>query len=139
MSDAARASVEKLINDAVAATASAVTGILTTEESATPTYAADSAVKGIGPNHNDSASTADSAVKGIGPNHNDSASTADSAVKGIGPNHNDSASTADSAVKGIGPNHNDSATTADSGSVRSQGYVDFTYMAEDYVGSYETF
>lgn len=45
----------------------------------------------------------------------------------------------ESAVKLTTKVHADSGVTSDSGSLRSQGYCDFTYFAEDYVGASRTF
>lgn len=46
-----------------------------------------------------------------------------------------------SDVKSLGPNKvlNELASTTDAGSLRSQGYADFTYFAEDYVGASRAF
>lgn len=43
------------------------------------------------------------------------------------------------SVKSITKAFADTATTGEYGSLRGQGYCDFTYFAEDYVGFYQTF
>lgn len=48
-------------------------------------------------------------------------------------------SASESAVKLTTKIHSDSGAVSDSGDLRSQGYCDFTYFAEDYVGASRTF
>ena len=51
----------------------------------------------------------------------------------------DNARIAESKSIGFGSSRKDSAAFTDSGSVRSQGYCDFSYFAEDFVGASRTF
>ena len=54
-------------------------------------------------------------------------------------NFAENGSVSESAVKLTTKVHADSGVLSDSGSLRSQGYCDFTYFAEDYVGASRTF
>ena len=51
----------------------------------------------------------------------------------------DSGSIDETSVKLVGKNLGDAASVGDSGSFRGQGYSDFTYFADDYVGFAGTF
>jgi hypothetical protein len=51
----------------------------------------------------------------------------------------DTANVTDTYVNGVGKNFTNTASLADTGSLRSQGYSDFTFFAEDYVGSSRNF
>ena len=51
----------------------------------------------------------------------------------------DSFGITDSSFLTPGLGKSDLASTTDTGSLRSQGYCDFTYFAEDYVGASRTF
>lgn len=55
------------------------------------------------------------------------------------PSLQDTGNFSDSAVKLVDVNTSDSGDFADSGSLRSQGYCDFTYFADNYVGTSRTF
>lgn len=55
------------------------------------------------------------------------------------PNIADAGNLVDSAVKLVNVNPSDNGGSADSGSLKSQGYCDFTYFADDYVGASRTF
>jgi hypothetical protein len=52
---------------------------------------------------------------------------------------NNVVSTSDSSVVSNDKGLSDSLSSSDSGTLRSQGYCDFTYFAEDYVGESRTF
>lgn len=60
-------------------------------------------------------------------------------AKVLGRPISDNARIAESKSIGFGSARTDSASFTDSGSVRSQGYCDFTYFAEDFVGASRTF
>ena len=51
------------------------------------------------------------------------------------------ANAADTLTLSIGFNRNftNTASSTDAGSLRNQGYADFTFFAEDYVGASRTF
>ena len=51
----------------------------------------------------------------------------------------DTSGISDNAITGAGKNFTNTASLADTGSLRSQGYSDFTFFAEDYVGSSRNF
>lgn len=69
----------------------------------------------------------------------DAATVADSDVLSAGKNFADNGGIIDSEVVQFTKVSSDSGVAADSGSLRSQGYCDFTYFAEDYVGASRTF
>ena len=59
---------------------------------------------------------------------------------GVGKPLIDSLSITDSVIiSPVGKNLGESLSVTDSGSLRSQGYCDFTYFAGDYVGASATF
>lgn len=63
----------------------------------------------------------------------------DSEVLNTSKNLSDNGGIIDAQVVQFTKVSSDSGVTADSGSLRSQGYCDFTYFAEDYVGASRTF
>lgn len=69
----------------------------------------------------------------------DAGTVADSDVLIAGKNFADNGGIIDSEVLQFTKASSDSGVAADSGSLRSQGYCDFTYFAEDYVGASRTF
>ena len=69
----------------------------------------------------------------------ESASVAQTLTKAVVSALSDNGSFSDSDVKSVGLSRSDAGVAADSGSLRSQGYCDFTYFAEDYVGASRTF
>lgn len=69
----------------------------------------------------------------------DSFGSTDLLAKILSRSVSDNAQIADSRSIGFGSARTDSASFTDSGSVRSQGYCDFTYFAEDFVGASRTF
>jgi len=70
----------------------------------------------------------------------DTSGIAEQAAKAFSPApFIDAFSIADSSFNTPGLSKSDSALFSDTGSLRSQGYCDFTYFAEDYVGASRTF
>jgi len=70
----------------------------------------------------------------------DTSGIAEQAAKAFSPApFVDAFSIADSSFNTPGLGKSDSALFSDTGSLRSQGYCDFTYFAEDYVGASRTF
>lgn len=66
-------------------------------------------------------------------------SASDSDTLNTGKNLSDNGGIIDVQVVQFTKASSDSSVAADSGSLRSQGYCDFTYFAEDYVGASRTF
>lgn len=66
-------------------------------------------------------------------------SASDSDTLNTGKNLSDNGGIIDAQVVQFTKASSDSSVAADSGSLRSQGYCDFTYFAEDYVGASRTF
>ncbi len=69
----------------------------------------------------------------------ESPSVTDSDTLNTGKNLSDNGGIIDAQVVQFTKVSSDSGVAADSGSLRSQGYCDFTYFAEDYVGASRTF
>jgi hypothetical protein len=69
----------------------------------------------------------------------DSGAMADSEIKDASKNLSENGGIIDSQVVQFTKDSSDSGVASDSGSLRSQGYCDFTYFAEDYVGASRTF
>lgn len=69
----------------------------------------------------------------------DSFGSRDLLAKGMSRPLTDNARTADLKAFAFNKARTDAATMSDSGSLRSQGYCDFSYFSEDYVGSSRTF
>jgi len=72
-------------------------------------------------------------------NFTDSSGFTDSDTIDFGSVKSDDGLFADSEVRSSGKFVTESPSAASSGSLRSQGYCDFTYFAEDYVGASRTF
>jgi hypothetical protein len=89
----------------------------------------------------DSVSVSDQFTQLLNKGVSDSVSTSDTSTRSPGKGLADSVSTGDSFSRTVNYNRNfsDSAVADSSGSLRSQGYCDFTYFAEDYVGYSRTF
>lgn len=89
----------------------------------------------------DTVSVSDEINKLFGKSFSDAVSTSDSSTRTVTKPFVDSVSTSDSFSRTINYNRSfsDSVGTSSSGSLRSQGYCDFTYFAEDYVGYSRTF
>jgi len=77
----------------------------------------------------------------FGKSFSDAVSVSDAITKTVTKPFADSVSTSDSFSRTVDYNRSfsDSVSTSSSGSLRSQGYCDFTYFAEDYVGYSRTF
>ena len=86
-----------------------------------------------------SASDSFSKVVTFSRSFTESPSVADSDTLNTGKNLSDNGGIIDSQVVQFTKASSDSGVAADSGSLRSQGYCDFTYFAEDYVGASRTF
>ena len=69
----------------------------------------------------------------------ESPSTSDADTITFGAVKSDDGAFTDSDVKSMSKSLTESPSAASSGSLRSQGYCDFTYFAEDYVGASRTF
>lgn len=89
----------------------------------------------------DAVSVSDQITKLFGKGFSDSVSISDVITKEAGKALTDSVSTSDSFFRTVdySRSFSDSVGTSSSGSLRSQGYCDFTYFAEDYVGYSRTF
>jgi len=69
----------------------------------------------------------------------ESPSTSDSDTITFGAVKSDDGALTDSDVKSMSKSLTEAPSAASSGTLRSQGYCDFTYFAEDYVGASRTF
>lgn len=69
----------------------------------------------------------------------DAATVTDSVDKSALKSFASGAGTQDQSEKNFNKSASDTASTSDAGFVRSQGYSDFDYFAEDYVGASRTF
>lgn len=89
----------------------------------------------------ESPSTSDSFSKVVAfsRSFSDGSSASDIDTLNTGKNLSDNGGIIDSQVVQFTKASSDSGVAADSGSLRSQGYCDFTYFAEDYVGASRTF
>ena len=87
----------------------------------------------------ESPSATESHTKAVGFSKADAGTVSDADVLSTGKNLGDNGGIIDSQVVQFTKASSDSGVAADSGSLRSQGYCDFTYFAEDYVGASRTF
>ena len=87
----------------------------------------------------DGAATTESAFVLTGKQLYDIPAASDTAAKSLSRAHANNASAGDVTTRTAAKAVTDLASTADAGSLRSQGYADFTYFAEDYVGASRTF
>tara|TARA_R110002074_G_scaffold388305_1_gene570882 strand:+ start:1996 stop:3642 length:1647 start_codon:yes stop_codon:yes gene_type:complete len=69
----------------------------------------------------------------------DTTAASESASKAFARSRADSALLGDAVVASPGKGVLETTSTSDEGSLRSQGYADFIYFAEDYVGASQTF
>ena len=99
----------------------------------------DAYVVDIAKNLSESPSIADSAVFEFDKPLSDSSSITDVYACEYGMAKTDSSLISESALKLTGKNFIESPSLTDSGSFRGQGYCDFTYFADDYVGFSGTF
>lgn len=83
----------------------------------------------------------DGMLRAVGMVRGDAAGVTDVAVLSLGVlrDFSDTGAAADASIVSAGKVFNDSGRIADTGSLRSQGYADFSYFAEDYVGESRTF
>lgn len=86
-----------------------------------------------------SASDSFSKVVAFSRSFAESPSVTDSDTLNTGKNLGDNGGIIDSKVLQVTKVSSDAGVASDSGSLRSQGYCDFTYFAEDYVGASRTF
>ena len=78
-------------------------------------------------------------VFAFGKSLSDSGQISEQKAFSVGKVLSDSGIASESQVKSTGKVESDTATIGSSGSLISQGYCDFTYFAEDYVGTSRTF
>jgi hypothetical protein len=93
----------------------------------------------IGKTLSDSSTLADDPAFDISKALTEQPGVAELAALGSSKTFADGGITTDSPVKSIGKDFADSSTFEDDGSLRSQGYCDFDYFSEDYVGQSRTF
>ena len=101
----------------------------------------DSPAKVVGRPASDSGTASDSFSRTVVylRDFTDSAGTTDTDTIDFGSVKSDDGVFADSEVKSGGKFVTEAPSASSSGSLRSQGYCDFTYFAEDYVGASRTF
>lgn len=100
---------------------------------------ADTYVAEVGKNLSESPSITDSDVFEFGKTLSESPSITDAYASEYGMAKTDSSLISELALKLTGKNLSESPSLTDSGSFRGQGYCDFTYFADDYVGFSGTF
>ena len=101
--------------------------------------AAESLVIAYSTIKSDTAGIAESHVAGFGKVLSDQPAIAESATLSPSKVLSDGGISTDLPVKSIGQTFTDASSANDDGSLRSQGYCDFDYFAEDYVGQSRTF
>ena len=101
----------------------------------------DSPAMGITKPTSDSGTASDTFAKTVVyiRDFTESPSTSDADTITFGAVKSDDGAFTDSDVKSMSKSLTESPSAASSGSLRSQGYCDFTYFAEDYVGASRTF
>lgn len=101
----------------------------------------DSPAMGITKSTSDSGTASDTFAKTVVyiRDFTESPSTSDADTITFGAVKSDDGAFTDSDVKSMSKSLTESPSAASSGSLRSQGYCDFTYFAEDYVGASRTF
>jgi hypothetical protein len=101
----------------------------------------DSPAKVVGRPLSDNGSASDTFAKNVVylRDFTDSSGMTDSDTIDFGSVKSDDGVFADSEVKSGGKFITESPSAVSSGTLRSQGYCDFTYFAEDYVGASRTF
>ncbi len=72
-------------------------------------------------------------------NFQETPSVADALAKATARSQSDNALAGDAAIVAPGKGLQNTASTSDAGSLRSQGYCDLSYFADDYVGATRTF
>jgi hypothetical protein len=96
-------------------------------------------VTALGARPDDSFSFTDELIYSLSKHIEDDVTIGDIASLGFSRLVADSMSVTDSPVISPGKVASDGISATDSGSLRGQGYCDFTYFAEDYVGYSLTF
>lgn len=89
--------------------------------------------------YSDTAGALDAKAFGVGKASSDSFLASDIVVRAGGKARFDSAFLSDTSVRAGGKYISEQTSIADTGFLRSQGYSDFTYFAEDFVGASRTF
>ncbi len=87
----------------------------------------------------DAAVTQDAASVSSGKSVADSSAISDSLARAFGNQLTDASAAGDSIANEPGKRLSNTTSFADAGSLRSQGFSDFTYFAEDFVGASRTF
>jgi hypothetical protein len=104
-----------------------------------PAITADLLSRAFGKAVSHVASTADAMYFAAGKALSDVTSFTDDERLDVTKKLTDSSLITESAVRGFGKSTSDTASSTDAGSLRSQGYADFAYFAEDFVGASRTF
>ena len=94
---------------------------------------------GFGKSLTDNSSTVDSTNVLTGKHLSDIPVATDTLARSFGRPLTDSSALTDNDVWSFGKSVTDTASSTDAGSLRSQGYSDFTYFGEDFVGASKTF
>ena len=87
----------------------------------------------------DAATTQDAASVSTGKSVADSSVISDALARAFGNQLTDASAAGDSIANEPGKRLSNTTSFADAGSLRSQGFSDFTYFAEDFVGASRTF
>ena len=104
------------------------------------TYAVtDSEVHSVGKGLSETPALSEDTAFATGKSLTDTPVLTDALATGFGRPLTDNYSVTDDDDLSVGKGLEDTASLTDAGSLRSQGYVDFTYFAEDYVGASRTF
>ena len=93
----------------------------------------------FGKSLDDSGSVTDSNIVLTGKQINDIPVATDTLARSFGRPLSDSSALTDNDVWSFGKSVTDTASSTDAGSLRSQGYSDFAYFGEDFVGASKTF
>jgi hypothetical protein len=137
LTDAATASVAKVLADATAAADSAAKELQ--RAVADDAAMTDATVKSANKNVEDVGATTDAAYNNMVKVLADSTSISETKLFSLSRPLSDSGAATDSVGKTVAPGKTDSASLTDAGAVRMQSYCDITYFAEDYVGITFTF
>jgi hypothetical protein len=87
----------------------------------------------------DAAAIQDAATASTGKSVADSSAISDALARAFGNQLTDASAAGDSIANEPGKRLSNTTSFADAGSLRSQGFSDFTYFAEDFVGASRTF
>lgn len=103
-------------------------------------WVTDEVTRTMGKDRQDTSMVSDAATHDVGKALQDTAGAGDALAKGFTKAPIlDAAGAMDQASKKPGLGKADSASITDTGSLRSQGYCEFSYFAEDFVGASRTF